>query len=80
LKVALNTTTLIPPLCKIIIVVHLDRSCDKYGTLVDLAVGKSVTAVGIIGCAGKSADALLIKHCSAPLFAHCKRGISISLT
>jgi hypothetical protein len=41
---------------------------------------KSVTAIGIIGCAGKSADALLIKHCSAPLSTHWKRGISVSLT
>ena len=60
--------------------VPLDRSCDKYGTLIDLSVGKSVTAVGAIGCAGKSADALLIKRCSAPLCAYWKRGISVSLT
>jgi hypothetical protein len=32
-NIALNTTTIIHPICKIIIFVHLDRSCDKYVTL-----------------------------------------------
>ncbi|CAC5407615.1 unnamed protein product [Mytilus coruscus] len=51
--------------------------CNKFGLLMDLAAGKALHQQGAKGCGGNSSDAVLIKHCQAPLFSRWQKGLQV---
>ncbi|XP_071147096.1 uncharacterized protein [Mytilus edulis] len=53
------------------------RVCNRVDLLMDLASGKSVMMNGTLECFGKSASALVMKHCKAPSRSEWKKGIHI---
>ncbi|XP_076085191.1 uncharacterized protein LOC143056005 [Mytilus galloprovincialis] len=53
------------------------RVCNRVDLLMDLASGKSVMMNGALECFGKSASALVMKHCKAPSRSEWKKGIHI---
>ena len=45
--------------------------------VLDLARGTIVTEMRAANCSGKSADAVILKHCSAPPVAKWKKGMQV---
>ncbi|CAC5386003.1 unnamed protein product [Mytilus coruscus] len=54
------------------------HTCNKLGLLMDLAFGLNINNTNARKCEGKSADAILLKHCSAPNIAAWTKGIQVS--
>ncbi|XP_076082534.1 uncharacterized protein LOC143053630 [Mytilus galloprovincialis] len=54
-----------------------EHSCNKFGLLMDLAFGSNIFNQNARKCEGKSADAVLKKHCSTPNSTKWTKGVQV---